>query len=69
LVSEPFIEGLESDRLYKGSDNQKLIVLNETLKQQYESYEHLSKNKKLQKYNDVIIGIPYQKDIKALHEM
>jgi anaerobic ribonucleoside-triphosphate reductase activating protein len=69
LVSEPFIEGLESERLYKGSDNQKLIVLNETLKQQYKSYVLLFKNKKLQKYNDVIIGIPYQKDVKALHEM
>ncbi len=69
LITEPFIDGDESDMIYKGSENQKMIILNEQLRTQYEEYEKLNKEKKLQKFDDVIVGIPYQRDIKALYEM
>ncbi len=69
LISEPFVDGDESEVVYKGSENQKMIILNEQLRIQYEEYGKLNKEKRLQKFNDVIVGIPYQKDIKALYEM
>lgn len=69
LISEPFVDGDESEVIYKGSENQKMIILNEQLRTQYEEYGKLNKEKRLQKFNDVIVGIPYQKDIKALYEM
>jgi len=69
LICEAFIDGLESEAIYKGSDNQKMIVLNDKLISKYDSYMNLNKNKKLQKFDNTVIGIPYQKDIKALYEM
>ena len=69
LISEPFVDGDESDFIYKGSDNQKMIILNKELRTQYEEYGQMNKEKRLQKFDDVIVGIPYQRDIKALYEM
>ena len=69
LICEPFIDGDESESIYKGSENQRMIILNEALRSQYEVYEKKLKDKKLQKFEDVIVGIPYQKDMKALYEM
>ena len=69
LICEPFIDGDESESIYKGSENQRMIILNEALRSQYEAYRQERKNKKLQKFEDVIVGIPYQRDIKALYEM
>jgi len=69
LVCEPFIDGDESEAIYKGSENQRMIILNDALLSKYESYAKKSKEKRLQKFNDVIVGIPYQRDIKALYEM
>jgi Organic radical activating enzymes len=74
LVDGEFIEGLESNVLYKGSDNQKLFVLNENLKEFYIEWAKNEKDKLLQlveKDNIIyLIGIPYQEDIKKFqHEI
>jgi anaerobic ribonucleoside-triphosphate reductase activating protein len=74
LVDGEFIEGLESNFLYKGSDNQRLFVLNENLKEFYIEWAKKEKDKLLQlveKDNIIyIIGIPYQEDIKKFqHEI
>jgi anaerobic ribonucleoside-triphosphate reductase activating protein len=69
LVAGRFIEGMESEYIWKGSDNQEMYILNEDLKDIYESYRKQKKNRELQiveKNNDIyILGIPYQKDIKG----
>jgi len=74
LVDGEFIEGLESKFLYKGSDNQRLFVLNENLKEFYIEWARKEKDKLLQlvKKDNIIylIGIPYQEDIKKFqHEI
>ena len=69
LISEPFMDGLESELSYKGSGNQRMIILNDKLKLAYESYAKETKDKKLQKFGNFIVGIPYQKDVKAIYEM
>jgi anaerobic ribonucleoside-triphosphate reductase activating protein len=74
LVDGEFIEGLESNFLYKGSDNQRLFVLNENLKEFYIEWAKKEKDKLLQlveKDNIIyLIGIPYQEDIKKFqHEI
>jgi anaerobic ribonucleoside-triphosphate reductase activating protein len=74
LVDGEFIEGLESNFLYKGSDNQRLFVLNENLKEFYIEWAGKEKDKLLQlveKDNIIyLIGIPYQEDIKKFqHEI
>lgn len=66
LVAGRFIEGKESEFLYKGSENQELIVLNQNLFDEYNVLRQLKKNKKLQKVKNFIIGIPCQEDIKKL---
>jgi len=67
IVCGRFIDGNESEFLYKGSDNQELIILNEKLYDKYEEYKKAKKSKKLQKIKNFIVGIPYQKDLKALN--
>jgi len=74
LVDGEFIERLESNFLYKGSDNQRLFVLNKNLKEFYIEWAKKEKDKLLQlveKDNIIyIIGIPYQEDIKKFqHEI
>jgi len=66
LISEPFVSGLESELSYKGSDNQKMIILNDSLRFNYENYAKKTKDKKLQKFGNFIVGIPYQKDVEAI---
>jgi len=70
LIAGRFIDGLESEYVWKGSENQEMYILNTKLKEVYEDYKSQKKNKELQiveKNNDIyILGIPYQKDIKGL---
>jgi anaerobic ribonucleoside-triphosphate reductase activating protein len=69
LIAGRFIEGLESDYIWKGSENQKMYIFNKKLENVYKKYKKMKKNKELQiveKNNDIyILGIPYQKDIKG----
>jgi anaerobic ribonucleoside-triphosphate reductase activating protein len=69
LVCGAFIEGLDTKAIYKGSKNQEMIILNDKLKKIYLQYEQKEKNKKLQRFGNTIVGIPYQKDLKALDVM
>jgi len=66
LISEPFELGNESEKLFKGSENQKAIVFNKSIFPKYESFLTKKKEKKLQMFDDLIIGIPYQKDIERI---
>jgi len=70
LISGRFVEGLETEYIWKGSDNQKMHIFNKKLKKIYNEYKKEKKNKHLQiveKNNDIyILGIPYQKDIKEI---
>jgi anaerobic ribonucleoside-triphosphate reductase activating protein len=67
LICEPFMEGLETEFLYKGSDNQKLLILNKTLEEYYKNFKQKKKDKKLQRFGNTIVGIPYQSDIRNLY--
>uniref|UniRef100_A0A832IAM3 Radical SAM protein n=1 Tax=Pseudothermotoga hypogea TaxID=57487 RepID=A0A832IAM3_9THEM len=70
VVDSPFIEGLESDYAYKGSENQRLFVLNPSLRDEYDRWSKLKKQKLLQiktTENGVfIIGVPYQRDVEKI---
>jgi anaerobic ribonucleoside-triphosphate reductase activating protein len=66
LISEPFEKGNESDLAYKGSDNQKAIIFNKKIFNKYKKFLTSKKNKTLQIFNDLIVGIPYQKDIERI---
>ncbi len=70
LISGRFVEGLETEYIWKGSDNQKMYIFNKKLEKIYNEYRKEKKNKHLQiveKNNDIyILGIPYQKDIKEI---
>ena len=69
LVCGRFIQGDESPYLYKGSNNQEMIILSKVLYKEYDLYRKLKKNKRLQRVKNFIIGIPYQKDIEQLKEL
>jgi len=69
LVCGAFKEGLDTSSIYKGSSNQEMIILSETLKEKYENYKTKKKDRKLQRFGNQIVGIPYQKDLKALNVM
>ena len=70
LVAGRFIEGLESEYIWKGSENQEMYIFNKELEEIYNEYKKRKKDKRLQiveKNNDIyILGIPYQKDIKEI---
>ncbi len=70
LIAGRFIEGLESNYIWKGSENQKMYIFNKKLEKIYNDYKKKKKDKRLQiveKNNDIyILGIPYQKDIKEI---
>lgn len=70
LISGRFVDGLETDSIWKGSDNQKMYIFNKRLEKIYNEYRKEKKNKHLQiveKNNDIyILGIPYQKDMKEI---
>ena len=69
LITEPFEYGNESEKFYKGSDNQKAIIFNKKIFYKYKKFLTSNKNKNLQVFDDLIIGIPYQKDLeKVLNE-
>lgn len=66
LVDGRFVYGLESDLIWKGSENQRMFIYtkDEELKNLYENFRNTPKNKKVQVIykNDelFIVGIPYQ---------
>jgi anaerobic ribonucleoside-triphosphate reductase activating protein len=70
IIDGPFIWNRETDYIWKGSENQKMIILNENLMETYLQYKKQKKNKNLQLiyYKDQIFiaGIPYQKDYEKL---
>ena len=66
LISEPFELGNESNKMYKGSENQKAIILNKDIFYKYKKFLTQQKNKKLQVFEDLIVGIPNQKDIQRI---
>lgn len=72
IVDSPFIEGMESEYVYKGSDNQRLFVLNKELQDEYDEWMNRKKEGYLQiKFKDnalFIIGIPYQKDLEKIRK-
>ena len=72
LIAGPFIEGKDSHLIWKGSDNQEMIILNEHLRSEYLAYRGSTKDKKLQliKRNGrkYIVGIPYQKDWEVIKD-
>jgi anaerobic ribonucleoside-triphosphate reductase activating protein len=66
LISEPFESGNESLLAYKGSDNQKAIIFNKKIFNKYKKFLTSKKDKTLQIFDDLIVGIPYQKDIERI---
>ena len=70
LISGRFLEGLETEYIWKGSDNQKMYIFNKKLEKIYNKYKKKKKDRQLQiveQNNDIyILGIPYQKDIKEI---
>jgi len=66
LISEPFEDGNESELKYKGSNNQKAIVFNKNIYPKYENFLNTKKDKTIEIFDNLIVGIPYQKDIKRI---
>lgn len=66
IVDSPFIKGLESELIWKGSENQRFFLFNKSLSNDYSLWIKKKKERVLQIINQkdkiVIIGIPYQKD-------
>jgi anaerobic ribonucleoside-triphosphate reductase activating protein len=62
LIDGPFIESKKTNKIYKGSNNQRMYILNKSLSPIYKEYKKQLKNKKLQlitKDNETyLIGIP-----------
>jgi len=62
LIDGPFIESQKTNKIYKGSNNQRMYILNKSLSPIYQEYKKQLKNKKLQlitKDNETyLIGIP-----------
>ena len=60
------MEGKDTELAWKGSSNQKMVILNKGLKPIYSEYMRTKKDKKLQmvqgKGQVHLIGIPYQRD-------
>ncbi|MEN3014949.1 MAG: 4Fe-4S single cluster domain-containing protein [bacterium] len=73
IIDGPFIWGLESELIWKGSENQKMYILNPKLKETYLEYKAKTKNKNLQLiYHEqelFLVGIPYQKDYYELTKL
>ncbi len=70
IIDGPFIWGKETDSIWKGSENQRMIIINPKLKNIYEEYMEKRKEKKLQfieKDGELFLaGIPYQKDFEEI---
>ena len=70
LIAGPFIEGEDTCIMWKGSNNQEIVVLNESLKHEYSKFIRAKKGKKLQLVESrgqfYLLGIPYQRDWKEL---
>lgn len=70
IIDGPFIWGQETSSIWKGSENQKMYILNPKLKEYYLHYQKQTKNNKLQliehNQNLFLIGIPHQKDYTKL---
>lgn len=55
LITEPFLENYPSDKIYKGSENQKAFVFKN--KSYYKKWLNKKKDKKLQIIGNSIVGI------------
>ena len=66
LIAGPFIEGKDTDVVWKGSENQEMIFLNERIKSSYFEFIKARKSKELQLIRSgdkfYLLGIPCQKD-------
>lgn len=66
IIDGPFIWSKESQYIWKGSDNQKMYILNKKLLNIYKQYKNQTKNKNLQIIEAdnefFLVGIPFQKD-------
>lgn len=73
IIDGPFIWGKESEYIWKGSQNQKMYILNKNLLPTYQEYKRKTKNKKLEIIENngefFLVGIPYQKDYYKLKEI
>lgn len=72
LVDGSFQEGLESELIWRGSANQRMVILtkNHQMVEKYRLYARKRKDRKLQIVERgvkiYIIGIPYQRDVGAM---
>lgn len=70
LIDGPFIKGRKTDRIWKGSSNQRMYVFNPDLKELYEEHFRTKKGKELQfaiaKNGVFLIGIPFQEDTEEI---
>lgn len=72
LITEPFINGLESDLIWKGSDNQEMYILSncEGINKKYQLYSLKKKDNIIQRvYKNnryYLFGIPYQSKWKEI---
>lgn len=66
LISGKFIKGKDTNLIWKGSENQRITIFNDSVKGLYKDFTYKLKDKKLQKLiyknEQFIVGIPYQKD-------
>ncbi len=73
LITEAFVEGMDTDLIWKGSDNQMMIILNKELEANYLKFMKEKKTKTLQIAKSEgfihLLGIPYQKDLKELYKL
>jgi len=70
LVDGEFVEGWESPYAYKGSDNQRLFILNKNLFECYQEWSKLQERslQVIEKDGKIyVVGIPFQKDAKRLN--
>lgn len=73
LIDSPFVEGYESELIWKGSENQRFFLFNRSLLDLYTPWISKRKDKVVQMIASaegiILVGIPYQKDVRAFrHE-
>ncbi|MFN3478629.1 MAG: 4Fe-4S single cluster domain-containing protein [bacterium] len=72
IIDGPFIWGKETNLIWKGSENQKMYILNKNLLPIYKEYKQQTKKSLQIVENDgefFLVGIPYQKDYYKLKEL
>jgi len=68
LISEPFVWNLESSYGWKGSENQKALILNEKLKSFYAEFLE-KREKNYQIIDGIFVGIPSRKQLLKLYNL